>query len=73
MGNELDLTSGSSTETDTEDVLIDGEEPELLGSGFGSDDDSIAVEISTMETNKRAPTAGRRTAVQRKEDSDDDF
>lgn len=74
IGNELDLTSGSSSETDTEDVLMDGEEPELLGSGFGSEDDSVAVEISTMETNKRAPTAGRRTALQqRKEDSDDDF
>lgn len=71
----LETTSGSSTESDS-DVLLDGEEPELLGSGFGSEDDSIAVEISTLESRdlaKRAPTAGRRTVQQRRDDSDDDF
>lgn len=71
-GTLNETSTGSSSESDSEDMLLDGEEPELAGSALASDDDSLALEISAVD--KRAPTAGRRTQNQhRLEDSDEDF
>lgn len=76
-----EVSTGSSSESDSEDMLLDGEEPELAGLVLNSDDDSMAIDVSpaalVRNEERRAPTAtnGRRTSNQIRppEDSDDDF
>lgn len=61
-GSSLDL----STDSETDDMFLDRDEPELQH----SDDDSLGLELSTME--RRAPS-GRKTSSKVQDNSDDDF
>lgn len=62
--SSLDLSSDS----DSDDVFLDKDEPELIH----SDDDSLALEMEVANL-ERATTAGRRTAAKVQIHSDDDF
>ncbi|KAK4874946.1 hypothetical protein RN001_014306 [Aquatica leii] len=69
--NPLGSVSGSSedvsSETDTDDLLLDGDEPELAH----SDDDSLGLELSSVE---KVIPAGRKTSTSKMQNnSDDDF
>lgn len=69
--NPLGSVSGSdgdmSTDTDTDDLLLDGDEPELP---LQSDDDSLGLELSAVERNV---PGGRKTSSKVQSNSDDDF
>lgn len=62
--SSLDL----STDSDSDDVFLDKDEPELIQ----SDDDTLGFEME-MANAERAATAGRKTAVKMQSHSDDDF
>ncbi|KAF5294390.1 hypothetical protein FQR65_LT10755 [Abscondita terminalis] len=69
--NPLGSVSGSSedvsSDTDTDDLLLDGDEPELAH----SDDDSLGLELSGME--KAIPTGRKTSSSKMQNNSDDDF
>lgn len=62
--SSLDL----STDSDSDDVFLDKDEPELIQ----SDDDTFGFEMD-MGNVERAATAGRRTVAKMQSHSDDDF
>ncbi|GJQ72252.1 hypothetical protein Trydic_g3343 [Trypoxylus dichotomus] len=62
-GSSLDL----STDSETDDVFLDRDEPELQH----SDDDSLGLEISTMD--RRAPSGTKTSSKLQDNNSDDDF
>lgn len=57
---------GLSSDSETDDMFLDRDEPELQH----SEDDSLGMELSAME--RRAPS-GRKTSSKVQDNSDDDF
>lgn len=62
--SSLDL----STDSESDDVFLDKEEPELIH----SDDDSLGLEMEMTNVEKVAPS-GRKTVAKMQSHSDDDF
>ncbi|XP_065157321.1 clusterin-associated protein 1 isoform X1 [Atheta coriaria] len=72
MSNSNSSFDISSDDTDDDELFLDKHEPEL--EDVQSDEDSLGLEFSAMEINKRAPS-GRMTSskITMPDNSDDDF
>ncbi|KAF5271216.1 hypothetical protein FQA39_LY08223 [Lamprigera yunnana] len=67
LGSISASSDGASSDTDTDDLLLDGDEPELPQ----SDDDSLGLELSNMD--KTIPTGRKTSNSKMQNNSDDDF